>query len=153
MNKSLCHREEEVVAAVISGVMAGPIAEHISTCESCRAAADLTRLFQDEKAGAIEETIDTRAADLIWMKAALEMGEKRKRKRRLGLTVGAVSGVLMTGLTALVISPPDVARSLEQIESLPALSLPLMAPLVLILLAVSLVVLADRANGSISRTY
>lgn len=148
MNKSLCQREEEVVAAVISGQMDTSILEHLNGCDSCRAAADLTRLFQDEKADVLEEIIDTREADLIWMKAAYAVHRKQRRTRRLGQAVGVISGILVAALTGLVISP-DVSLSFDQIRSLSSLSLLPLVPIVLMfVLAVSLVNFANRANGS-----
>ncbi|UCD64315.1 MAG: hypothetical protein JSW34_02425 [Candidatus Zixiibacteriota bacterium] len=150
MKTSICEREEEIVAAVISGQMDRSVSEHIETCESCRAAAGMTRMFQVEKESAGDGVVDVRLADIIWSRAALARREKRKRTRRLGLPAGIVSGVAVAILTALVIRPSDAALSAKGVESLLSLSVPLLAPTVLILLAVSLVSFANRANGSMS---
>ena len=143
---SLCNREEEVVAAVINGQISPSIAKHLDSCENCKAAANVTMIFQADAACAHENTFDIHSADMIWMKAVFELRTRQKRRQRLGKTIGVFLGILVACLMGLAISPSNTTFSFDQFQAPLSLILPLLLILTSVFLTVSLVVYAFQAN-------
>jgi hypothetical protein len=132
-----CSREEEVVAAVISGRLDGPMSGHLASCESCRAAAEVTSLLQRDRVG---KEIGVTSSHMIWARATLLVRARRRRAQRLGRIVGIVSGALAGYLTSVLVLPSETEVSLDRMAVLLSHSLALLLPAAVILAAVALIV-------------
>lgn len=148
MTTSLCPRDEETVAAILDGNLSPSVDAHLETCPSCRAAADLVRIFQvqsDEP----ESAADAYVPDLIWVRAMANRREQRRHTQRLGLPIGLVAGVLVGVVTSFLIAPANSAFSPRTLEALASHFSLLALPMVMVLLALSLVALANRADRAV----
>jgi hypothetical protein len=134
-----CPREEEVVAAVISGTLEGLLAGHVASCESCRAAAKITSLLQCDQAYKVKDSLDIRSRNMIWTKATMKMRARQRLKQRLGSGIGIVLGVFASWLTSLVVLPSGMKISFEQAAVLLSHSLILLFPTIVVLAAVPLI--------------
>lgn len=120
MNR-VCVREEDVVAAAASGDYDDSLVEHINQCESCREAAAMISLFQDELLNTRQLADGPNLANEIWAKAMIAQGSRRRFMRRLGVAVAFVIGLLTACAAGVAIAPSGTSTSLSNCElQLPA---------------------------------
>jgi hypothetical protein len=153
MKTMLCHREEEVVAAVIRGNCDGSLSAHLASCESCRAAANMILLLRRDRACEPEDASDICSRNSIWTRAVLKTRERRKRIQRLGLAMGIILGILAGYLTSMVVLPANTKVSFERTGFLLSHSQVLVWPMVVVLAAVLLVLYADHAQNPMSGNH
>jgi len=146
MKPTACRREEEVVAALIRGNLDGLLSGHVASCESCRAAAEVTSVLQRDRVG---KEIDVPSSNVIWARATMLVRARRRRSQRLGLIAGIVSGALAGYLTSLLVLPSGTNVSLDGTAALLSRSLVFLLPAVVILAAVGLIVFSDSRAPAI----
>jgi hypothetical protein len=150
MTTPFCRHEEDVVSAFIGGHLSDSLAEHLTTCETCRDAVDMVCQLRSDRTVVPEETADTATANIIWTRAMLTVREKRPHLQRLGRLVAALSGILVASISGLVILPTGSEILIERIDvTLSHLSL-LALPAGLVLVAASLVVFAGGGRSTVS---
>jgi hypothetical protein len=149
MTTPFCRHEEEVVSAFISGHLSDSLAEHMTTCEVCRDAVEMVRLLRSDCTVVPEDAADTATANLIWTRATLTVRERKHHLQRMGRLIAALSGILVAGISGLLILPAGSGILIERIDvALSHLSL-LALPIGLILLATSLVVFAGGGRSTV----
>jgi len=146
-----CDREEEVVAAAIDGHLDTFLSEHVNGCESCRVAVAMISLFQTDNVYTQETATNNRVPDVIWAKATYALRKRRERKRKSGLAVGAISGMVVGYLTSVIIAPENLSFSFGRIESFFMHTLSLLWPVVFILLAAMFVLYGNTADSPVPK--
>ena len=131
---NLCNREEQVVSAVINGLLENSLEDHVDDCQSCRNAIAMTSLFQKTKVAMQISPTKEKVTDLIWVNAAYTLHVKRKKMQRLGLLVGILTGILAGIMTFVLIGLSIPSISIPATELLLSRGITFLWPIILIVI-------------------
>lgn len=94
MNETLCHREDELLAALARGLVGAELTEHVASCSSCSELQLLASALLDDRHAAVAEA-PVPAAGTMWWRMRVRQRHEAQATARRSLLIGQAATLLI----------------------------------------------------------
>ena len=94
MNETLCHREDELLAALARGLVGTELTEHVANCASCSELQLLAGALLDDRHAAVADA-PVPAAGTMWWRMRVRQRHEAQATARRSLLIGQAATLLI----------------------------------------------------------